>query len=133
MTAVNHTIEALSVLVEGVPIGTNIGLARVMWMLVSGALLPQRGAVIPALASIGLTEKETRRTWAAFRQGVWRIQDLLKNWREYVKGLTGWEEHRYEGYKPITVDVTGFFRPALKDCPSQHLSLIHISEPTRPY
>lgn len=89
-------------------------------MLVSGALLPQRGAVIPALASIGLTKEETQRTWAAFRGGVWRIQDLLGNWQGYVKELPGWEEHRYEGYLPIPVDLTGFWRPTLEGLMSKH-------------
>jgi hypothetical protein len=120
MTAVDYTREALIGLVEGVPKGTNVGLMQMMWAMVSGALQPSRGAVIPALASIGLTKEETRRAWAAFRGGVWRIEDLIKNWREYLEGLEGWEEHRHEGYKPITVDITGFYRPTLKGCPSVH-------------
>jgi len=35
-------------------------------------------------------------------------------------GLEGWQVHRYEGYCPITADVTAFWRPALKNCPSKH-------------
>jgi hypothetical protein len=120
MTAINDSIKALEVLTAGIPIGTNLGVARFLWMLMSGALLPQRGAIIPALTSIGLTEQETRRTWAAFRGGIWQTKEMLGNWEEYVKGWPGWEEHRYEGYKPITVDVTAFFRPTLKNCLSKH-------------
>lgn len=45
---------------------------------------------------------------------------MLGLWREYVKGLAGWQEHRYEGYLPVTADVTAFWRPALKNCPSKH-------------
>lgn len=57
MTAVDYTREALIELVEGVPKGTNVGLMQMMWAMVSGALLPNRGAVIPALASTGLTKE----------------------------------------------------------------------------
>ena len=89
-------------------------------MLVSGALLPSRGAIFPALKSIGLDDAATRRAWAAFRKGVWQMPAILMLWREHVKGLPGWQEHRYEGYLPVTIDVTAFWRPALKRCPGKH-------------
>jgi hypothetical protein len=34
--------------------------------------------------------------------------------------LPGWQGHRHEGYRAITVDVTAFWRPALQNCPSKH-------------
>ena len=89
-------------------------------MLVSGALLPNRGAIFPALKSIGLDDAATRRAWAAFRKGVWQMPVILTLWREQVKALPGWQEHRYEGYLPVTIDVTAFWRPALKNCPGKH-------------
>jgi hypothetical protein len=89
-------------------------------MLVSGALLPSRGAIIPALKSIGLDDAATRRAWAAFRKGAWQMSAILILWREHVKTLPGWQEHRYEGYLPVTIDVTAFWRPALKRCPGKH-------------
>ena len=116
----NHTITVLSALLQGLPIGTNLALLQFLWMLVSGALLPQRGAIFPALKSIGLSDEETRRAWAAFRKGSWQIVILLRIWQEHVTGMQGWQLHRYEGYVPVTVDVTAFWRPALKKCPSKH-------------
>lgn len=116
----NHTIAVLSILLENLPIGTNLALLHFMWMLVSGALLPNRGAMFPALKSTGLSDAATRRGWVAFRKGVWQMPALLALWREHVKGLPGWQERRYEGYLPITVDITAFWRPALKNCPSKH-------------
>jgi hypothetical protein len=89
-------------------------------MLVSGALLPSRGAIFPALKSIGLDDAATRRAWAAFRKGAWQMSAILILWREHVKTLPGWQEHRYEGYLPVTIDVTAFWRPALKRCPGKH-------------
>jgi hypothetical protein len=89
-------------------------------MLVSGALLPNRGAIIPALQSIGLDDVAVRRAWAAFRKGKWQMSIMLTLWREHVKALPGWEEHRYEGYLPVTIDVTAFWRPTLKRCPGKH-------------
>lgn len=116
----NHTIAVLSILLENLPIGTNLALLHFLWMLVSGALLPNRGAMFPALKSTGLSDAATRRAWVAFRKGVWQMPALLALWREHVKGLPGWQERRYEGYLPVTVDITAYWRPALKNCPSKH-------------
>ena len=113
----------MSILVEltkGLPIGTNLALLQFLWMLVSGALLPQRGAIFPALQSTGLSDQATRRAWAAFRGGVWQTAVILRLWQEQIEGLPGWQVHRHEGYRAITVDVTAFWRPALQNCPSKH-------------
>ena len=113
----------MSILVEltkGLPVGTNLALLQFIWMLVSGALLPHRGAIFPALQSTGLSEQATRRAWAAFRGGVWQTAILLRMWQEQIKGLPGWRVHCHEGYRAITVDVTAFWRPELKNCPSKH-------------
>jgi hypothetical protein len=107
-------------LTQGLPVGTNLALLHFLWMLVSGALLPQRGALFPALQSIGLSDKAIRRAWAAFRGGVWQTTILLRLWQEQVEGLPGWSIRRHEGYRAVTVDVTAFWRPTLKKCPSKH-------------
>src|SRR5258708_28922575 len=104
----HDTIKALSQVTENLPVGTNLALLHVLWMLVSGALLPTRGAIFPGLKSIGLSDAATRRAWGAFRNGMWQIGPLVMVWRRYVKGLAGWTEHRFEGYLPVTVDVTAF-------------------------
>jgi len=117
---IDHTISVLIILTQGLPIGTNFALLQFMFMLVSGALLSNRGAVFPALKSIGLTDRATRRSWSAFRKGVWQMPAILVLWREHVTKLPDWHEHRYEGYRPVSADVTAFWRPALKNCPSKH-------------
>ena len=116
----NHTIGVLSILIQDLPIGTNLALLQFLWMLVSGALLPQRGALFPALQATGLSEQATRRAWAAFRRGAWQTAVVLRLWQEQIEGLPGWQVHRHEGYRAITVDVTAFWRPALQNCPSKH-------------
>jgi hypothetical protein len=116
----NHTINVLSQLIEGLPVGTNLALLHFMWMLVSGALLPSRGALFPALKSIGLSDAATRRAWVAFRKGVWQIPVILALWREQIQSQANWQPHRYEGYQPVPVDVTAFWRPTLKKCPRKH-------------
>ena len=58
----NDTLKALSKLTENLPIGTNLGRLHFLWMLVSGALLANRGALFPALKSIGLGD----RAWPGF-------------------------------------------------------------------
>jgi hypothetical protein len=107
-------------LTKDLPVGTNLALLQFFWMLVSGALLPQRGALFPALQAIGLSDDATRRAWAAFRQGAWQTAVILRLWQAQIEGLPDWQVHRHEGYRAITVDVTAFWRPALRNCPSKH-------------
>ena len=116
----NHTIAILATICQSLPIGTNLALLHFFWMLISGALLPNRGAIIPGLKSIGLSDKETRRSWAALGSGVWRVNELCAALGQYVRKLPEWKEHRYEGYLPVTVDITAYWRPALKGCPGVH-------------
>lgn len=116
----HYTLEVLIILVEALPIGTNKALLHFMWTLVSGALLAQRGALFPALQSTGLEPDAVRRAWRAFRKGKWHIEILIQWWRAYVKALPNWEAHEYEGYQPVPIDITAFWRPELKNCPSQH-------------
>jgi hypothetical protein len=106
----NHTTSVLVTLLQRLLVGTNLALFHFMGMMVSGARLPNRGAMFPALKATGLSDAAIRRAWVAFRKGTWQIDVLLHLWREYVMGLKGWQEHRYEGYVPVTVDITVFWR-----------------------
>jgi hypothetical protein len=120
ITAIDHTMNILIALSGNLPVGTNLALLQFFWMLVSGALLPQRGALFPALQATGLSADATRRAWAAFRKGVWQIGMLLQLWRAQIEGMPGWQVHEHEGYRAVAVDVTAFWRPALRKCPSKH-------------
>ena len=74
---VYRMMEVLCAVVAGTPIGTNLGLVHLLWMLVSGQLLATRGAVIPGLSATGLSEPAVRRAWAALGQGDWSSGGLL--------------------------------------------------------
>jgi hypothetical protein len=87
LSAIDHTINKLVALTEGLPIGTNLALLQFLWMLISGALRPQQGAIFPVLQSIGLSEQVTRRAWAAFRGGVWQLAVLLLLGLAHIKGF----------------------------------------------
>ena len=113
-------MRVLVELTKGLPVGTNLVLLQFLWMLVSSSLLPQRGAIFPALKSNGLSYQATRRAWAAFRGGVWQTAILLRLWQEQIEGLPGWQVHRHEGYRSITLNVPAFWCPALENCPSKH-------------
>lgn len=113
-------MNSLIALTGDLAVGTNLALLQFIWMLVSGALLAQRGALFPALQATGLSAEASRRAWAAFRKGVWQTVVLLRLWQAQIEGLPGWQVHCHEGYRAIAVDVTAFWRPALRHCPSKH-------------
>ncbi|MCR4406596.1 MAG: hypothetical protein NUW24_06705, partial [Anaerolineae bacterium] len=119
-TAVSQTMEALCAVAQDLPIGTNLALVHFLWMQISGALLPSRGALFPALQASGLEPPETRRAWAALRYGDWHIADLLSAWSTYITMQGQWQEHRYGGYRPKAVDLTAYWRPALHGLKSKH-------------
>ena len=50
------------------PIGTNLALLHLLWMMVSGHLLVSRGAIIPGLYHMGLSQQATLRAWQALRE-----------------------------------------------------------------
>jgi len=118
--AVYRMLTLLCALVVSLPVGTNLGLLHLLWMLVSGRLLAARGAVIPALSDSGLSERAVRRAWAALGQGDWTSAALLARWRTLVEGEGHWQPHTHGSYHPVGVDVTGFWRPRLQDCPTRH-------------
>ncbi len=118
--AVSQTMEALCAIVQNLPVGTNLALLHFLWMQLSGALLPSRGALFPALQAIGLLPVAVRRAWGAFRYGAWEIGGLLPAWEAYVLKQQKWQAHQYAGYYPIVVDLTAYWRPTLQGCPSKH-------------
>ena len=83
-------------------------------MLLRGELLESRGAVFPALQSLGLDADEVRRSWAAMRYGSWDINTLLAKWRSHVKKQSNWEPVSYAGYKVKALDLTAYWRLRLK-------------------
>jgi len=119
-TVVSQTIQALCAVVQNLPVGTNLALLHFLWMLLSGALLPSRGAMFPALQTIGLPAAAIRRAWAAVWQGAWEPDSLLTAWEQYVQAQGHWQPHRYEGYTPKAVDLTAFWRPRLRNCQLKH-------------
>jgi hypothetical protein len=118
--AVYRILVLVCTLVAPLPIGTNVGMLHLLWMLVSGQLLATRGAVIPGLSACGLAERAVRRAWAALGQGDWTSAGLLAQWRGLVAAEGRWQVHTYGGYHPVGVDVTGFWRPQLQGCPTRH-------------
>ena len=113
-TAVQETIHVLEFIVQVAPLGTDLGLLFLLWSMMRGSFLLSRGAIFPALQATGLDEESSRRSWAAFRYGAWSIGKLIAAWRKYVLSEGKWQSHRYEGYRPVPVDWTAFWRPQLK-------------------
>lgn len=93
--AVYKTIEAIIATVANINKGTDLGLARTMWTVMSGALLSSRGALIPALASVGFNKQEVMNSWAASRRGKWNIDEMLSGWCNYSQTNELWTANRY--------------------------------------
>ena len=81
-----EVMAALCAVTQSLPIGTNLALLHFLWMLVSGQLLPSRGALFPGLKAMGLSTAAIRRAWAAFRYGAWRCATLLTLWQQGTRG-----------------------------------------------
>jgi hypothetical protein len=118
--AVSRLLTLLCALVAALPVGTNLGLLHLLWMLVSGRLLASRGAVIPGLDACGLSRQAVRRAWAALGTGDWTSERLLTQWAQVVSREGSWQAQRHDGYHPVPVDVTAFWRPRLHGCPTTH-------------
>jgi len=113
-TASIRTLHVLEQIVKSVPVGTNLALLQLIWAMISGTFLPARGAVHTALSLSGFSKAEIQRSWTALRHGVWRIEELLACFHEEVKQEGSWQANRYEGYRPLAVDITAIWRPRLK-------------------
>ena len=95
--AVCRMLPLLCTLVVACPIGTNLGLLHLLWMLASGRLLGARGALFPGLADCGLSAPATRRAWAALGQGDWTSGQLIGRWAGVVAREGQWQPHAHGG------------------------------------
>ena len=48
--AIEQTIHALQIVLQMVPVGTNLALLHLLWSMLNGSFLASRGAIFPALA-----------------------------------------------------------------------------------
>jgi len=117
------TMSALTTIVANLPVGTNLAMLHFLWMLVSGTLLPHRGALFPALQSTGIGKEAVRRAWTAFHGGVWQISELMVEWNKYMQQRQ-WQPRRYEGYYAMVIDTTPFWRPKLKGLSSKYYNSV---------
>lgn len=113
-------MKLLSELVIILPVGTNLSILHVLWMLVSGQLLVSRGAVYPGLSQLGLSRRQVQRAGQALRSCGWSMGALLVRWEDMVLRSGHWQVRYHGGYCSLAVDLTGFWRPTLKKCPSKH-------------
>jgi hypothetical protein len=120
--AVYRVVTLVSALVVDVPIGTNLGLLHLFWMLLSGKALLSRGAIFPGLSAVGLSAGAVRRAWVALGRGSWTSDRLVTSWARVVEAEGFWQPHQHGGYRPVAIDITGFWRPRLQGCPTSHFS-----------
>ncbi len=84
LTVAEITVQVMVSIVQTVSVGTNIGLIRILWVMINGSFLQSRGAVFSALHLNGIEAQEVRRSWAALRDGKWQVIELLENLPLYV-------------------------------------------------
>jgi hypothetical protein len=112
--AVEQAIRLVEQVVRDIPIGTNLALFWLLWAILCGAFLQSRGAIFPALQSLGLRRAQIRRCSHALRKGAWTIDALLQPFRAAILAQSHWQPCRYEGFHPVAGDMTAFWRPRLK-------------------
>jgi len=112
--AIEQAIHLVELVVRDLPVGTNLALFWLLWAILCGAFLQSRGAVFPALQSLGLRRAQIRRCSQALRKGAWTIDALLQPFRAAVRAQGRWQPCRYEGFHPVAGDITAFWRPRLK-------------------
>lgn len=120
--AVYRVLTLVGALVVDVPIGTNLGLLHLFWMVLCGKLLLSRGAIFPGLSAVGLSDGAVRRAWVALGHGSWTSDRLVKSWARVVAAEGYGQPHLHGGYQPVAVDITAFWRPRLQACPTSHYS-----------
>ena len=121
---IEPTMSALIEIVTDLPIGTNRAMLHFLWMLVTGSLLPHRGALFPALQSTGIGERAVRRAWQAFHSGMWQISELMVAWHSYMQEQQSWQPRRYENYAALAIDTTPFWRPKLQGLRSKYYNSV---------
>lgn len=121
---IEPTMSALTSIVSGLYVGTNLAMLHFLWMLINGSLLPHRGAIFPALQSTGIGERAVRRAWKAFHSGMWQISELIVAWNQYMQEQQRWQPRYYEGYSAMAVDTTPFWRPKLKGLKSKYYNSV---------
>jgi hypothetical protein len=130
LIAAEVTVQAMAAIMQTVPVGTNVGLIRLLWVMVNGSFLRSRGAVLSALHMSGFEAQEIRRSWAALRTGSWEVNELLEKWQIYVNSQNQWRCRRHEHYRVLSVDITGFWRPHLQGWVGKHYH--HLAQKALP-
>jgi hypothetical protein len=107
--------------------GTNLGILRLLWTILSGRLLESRGALLPALTSAGLKDQEARQAEAALREGKFIVARLIERLKRQIHREKHWQQRSIASYHPrrcasapLVIDWVGFFRPHLHGCLSKH-------------
>ena len=94
-----------------VGVGTNLGLLQIFFALVSGRFLANRGALLPALADCGLSDEAVRRSVPGARlRALEHNRPHRPHGRRRVRAERHWHPHCYGGFRPVAVDLAGFFR-----------------------
>src|SRR5260221_5798681 len=96
--AVSRMLTLLGALVVALPVGTNLGLLHLLWMVVSGRLLTTRGAVIPGLDACGLSRRAVRRALAALGTGDRARERPLAPWARLGADERRWQTRFHGGY-----------------------------------
>lgn len=76
--------DLLTQVLADVPLGTNLGLFHLQFALLSGRFLTARGAMFPALDSLGLAPDAVHRANAALNYGRWNTENLIARWQQRV-------------------------------------------------
>lgn len=114
------TAAFLATLLHKLPIGTNLALAQLLFVVMAGYLIQSRGALLPALLAAGLDPKQSCRAMGALREGAWSINPLLQRLSQLIQDQNQAQPVRIGPWRPLLLDWLGFFRPRQAGCFSKH-------------
>ena len=123
MSSILYRINSvLSRMVAGVPIGTNLGLFYLLWMLLSGRLLQSRGPSSQVSPNSGWLRRPFGAAGPLWRMASGKPSSCCGPGSNSSGRRASFHAHQYGHYRPVACDLVGFFRPRLQDCPTKHYS-----------
>ncbi len=97
--AVERTVQAIGAVVQTVPVGTNIALLHLLWVMLNGSFLRSRGAVFGGTGWAKVYAAGSAAQLGGFAQREMGGRRAVDNWQLYVASENRWRVPGMKGLK----------------------------------